>query len=118
MREIKDIEGLDLGIAPAVEILNRHGFITFESCQGGEGHCFHEPTVRFFGSEFDLIRAYEVCSCYGLNVYQAKRVYLKEDVYMNNISEQAMPIGIAWGKPFNELVFVIHSETGTIFLRR
>lgn len=109
--------GIDAGIFGAVKILNLHGFKTFESCEGGEGHCYSEPTIRFFGNEFDLIRAYEICQEYGLNVYEAKRVYIKEDVYENNITEHALPFGRAWGKPFNELVFLNHSKTGTIYLR-
>lgn len=115
-KAIANIEHLDPGIAPVVEILNNHGFKTFESCQGGDGHCFVNPTVRFYGSEFDLIRAYEICQCYRINVYEAKRVFLKSDIYKNNQSEKAMPIGIAWDSPYNELTFVIHSVTGTIFL--
>lgn len=107
---------IDPLILPAVKILNEHGFETFESCQGGEGHCYPEPTIRFFGDEFDLIRAYEICGCYGINVYEVKRVFIKEDVYKENKSKNAMPLGIAWGKPFNEITFVIHNSTGTIFL--
>ena len=103
---------IDAGILPAVEILNKHGFETFESCQGGEGHSFPEPTVRFLGSEFDLIRAYEICECYGLTVLAAKRVYKKADVYISKTKH----IGFAWEKPFNEITFVIHSKTGTISL--
>lgn len=111
------LDYIDKGILPAVEILIKHGFITFESCQGGDGHCFSEPTVRFFGSEFDLIRAYEICRCYGLNVFEAKRVFIKEDIYRDNISEKAMPFGIAWANPFNELTFIIHSRTGSIYFQ-
>lgn len=115
MKNIPD--DIDSLILPAVKILNEHGFETFESCQGGEGHCYSEPTVRFFGSEFDLLRAYEICQCYGLNVSEAKRVFIKEDIYRDNKSANVMPFGVAWGKPFNELTFVIHSKTGTIFFR-
>lgn len=107
---------VDEGIRPVVEILNNHGFKTFESCEGSDGHCYKEPTVRFYGSEFDLIRAFEICQSYRLNVFEAKRVFVKEDVYQFNESKNAMPFGMAWGSPFNELVFAIHSETGTIFL--
>ena len=103
---------IDPLILPAVEILNRHGFDTFESCQGGEGHCYPEPTVRFNGSEFDLIRAYEICKCYNLTVLAAKRVFRKTEVYKND----ATSIGIVWDNPFNEITFVIHSKTGTIYL--
>ena len=38
---------LDAGIAPAVMLLREAGFGTFTSCQGGEGHAFEEPTIRF-----------------------------------------------------------------------
>lgn len=109
---MKFSEYIDPLILPAVEILNKNGFDTFESCQSGEGHCFPEPTVRFWGSEFDLIRAYEICECYGLAVLAAKRVFRKTDFYKDNISLA----GFIWDKPFNEITFVIHSKTGTIFL--
>ena len=45
------IKGLDKGIKPYVATLREHGIETFESCQGGEGHSFLEPTVRFHGDE-------------------------------------------------------------------
>lgn len=32
-----------------METLIAHGIETFESCQGGSGHSFPEPTVRFEG---------------------------------------------------------------------
>ena len=97
-------------------MLINHGFKTFESCQGGKGHCYAEPTVRFHGSEFDLIRAYEICQAYNMVVLEAKRVYRKEDVYEGNVTVNSLPFGIAWSSPFNEITFVIHSKTGTIFL--
>lgn len=110
MKKKNDFSFVDEGIRDAVIILNNHGFKTFESCQGGVGHCFPEPTIRFEGDEFDLIRAYEVCKCYNLNVYEVKRVYRKVDLYDKIIS-----LGDVWDKPFNEIVFLIHSKTGTIF---
>lgn len=113
-QEIKDFE-LDPLIEPAVRILMAHGFKTFESCQGGQGHAFCEPTVRFEGSEYDLLRAYEICQLYKLNVYEAKRVFIKEDIYRDDNSIDTMPIGEAWATPYNELVFVITEKTGTIF---
>jgi hypothetical protein len=93
---------IDPLILPAVEILNKHGFKTFESCQGGEGHCFAEPTVRFEGTEFDLIRAHEVCEFYGLPVSDARRVYRK---ISENIGENT-PLLWRWDTPFNELTFL------------
>ncbi|MES2373778.1 MAG: hypothetical protein V4557_14455 [Bacteroidota bacterium] len=111
-------DNIDEQIRPVVEVLTRHGFKTFESCQGGEGHFFNEPTVRFWGTENDLLKAYEICQCYKIAVFEARRVYGKEDVYVNQGigKENENPIGQAWGIPFNELTFVTHSKTGTIFL--
>jgi hypothetical protein len=41
---------LDRGIRKAVERLQACGIETFESCEGGEGHAFQEPTIRFYGT--------------------------------------------------------------------
>jgi len=106
------LDGLDPEIRPAVEILNKHGFKTIESCQGGEGHCFSEPTVCFEGSEFDLIRAYEICEQYNLCLLEGHRVYRKTPFHD---SDETTEIGITWREPFNEIVFLKHSKTGTIF---
>ena len=38
------------GIRRAVEILQRFGIETFESCEGGIGHSYTEPTVKFYGT--------------------------------------------------------------------
>ena len=95
--------GLDPLIKPAVKILMDHGFKTFESCQGGKGHAFYEPTVRFEGSEFDLVRAFEICRCYGLTPVAARRVYVRCTVYKNDIED----IGESWERPFNEITFLI-----------
>ncbi|MBK9258151.1 MAG: hypothetical protein IPM51_12085 [Sphingobacteriaceae bacterium] len=111
--DVDQIEGLDFGIREAVALLNKYGFETFESCQGGRGHCFDVPTVRFFGDEFDLIRAYELCAMHNLNVSDAKRVYRKTTVY-SDVTD-GISIGNNWDKPFNELEFRLHCQTGTIF---
>lgn len=110
------IADLDELIRPAVILLNKYGFKTFESCQGGEGHCYGDPTVRFEGTEFDLIRAYELCEIHGMNPKAAKRVYWKQDVYFD--TDKWEVIGETWHPPFNELEFVIHRETGTIYRPR
>jgi len=111
---INDWSFIDKGIRPVVELLNKYGFKTFESCEGGEGHCFNEPTVRFYGSEFDLIRAYELCALHKINVYEARRTYRKTDIYKDVNNGES--IGENWDEPFNELTFILHSKTGTIFL--
>ena len=101
-----DVDGLDEGIKDAVRILRTHGFKTFESCQGGEGHCFFEPTIRFEGTEFDLIRAYTICELYNLPVYQVRRVFRKTSIYKDNNSINALPFGEEWDIPFNEITFL------------
>ncbi|MBL7810539.1 MAG: hypothetical protein JNN28_22135 [Saprospiraceae bacterium] len=108
------INSLDEGIRDVVVLLNKYGFKTFESCEGGKGHCYDVPTVRFFGDEFDLIRAYELCTIHRMNVAEAKRVYRKTDVYSEVTN--GVPIGENWDRPFNELTFSVHSNTGTIYL--
>ncbi len=41
---------LDVGIERAVLELRENGINTFESCEGGKGHSYPEPAVRFNGS--------------------------------------------------------------------
>lgn len=110
---VEEIEGLDEGIRPAVEILSKHGFITYESCQGGKGHTYPEATVRFYGGEYDLLRAYDICEIYKLNLIEGKRIFRKEPVYDEN--KNWLELGPAWTIPTNELTFAISSKTGTIF---
>ena len=69
------IEGLDKGIARAVMILRKNGIETFESCQGGKGHAFFEPTVRFHGNKAEGIRAVSVAMNNGLKVSELRRYW-------------------------------------------
>src|ERR1700680_2107984 len=41
---------IDLGIRQAVKRLQEHGIETCESCEGGPGHAYPEPTVAFYGT--------------------------------------------------------------------
>lgn len=66
---------LDPGIARAVEILRAGGIETYESCQGGEGHSFPEPTVRFFGPQSEGFRAFDVAMKHGLPVRNIRRIW-------------------------------------------
>ncbi|MCI1751294.1 MAG: hypothetical protein LKM36_00045 [Flavobacteriales bacterium] len=107
-------EKLDPGIRPAVKLLWEHGFDTIESCQGGEGHCFKHPTIYFFGDEFDAIRAHEICQGAGMIVSSVKRVFRKTDPNLTGLPDN-YPERYIWERPFNEIVFVVHSKTGTIY---
>lgn len=64
---------LDPGIAEAVIVLDEAGVETFESCQGGEGHAFPEPTVRFHGGPAEGLRALSVVLAAGLPVSSLRR---------------------------------------------
>ena len=66
---------LDRGIAAAVELLANAGVETFESCQGGEGHAYPLPTVRFHGPPAEGFRAYAVAVAHGLPVSALARVW-------------------------------------------
>jgi len=66
---------LDSGIESAVLVLRRNGVETFESCEGGEGHSFSEPTVRFHGDGSEGFRALAIAQQNGLRVDQLRRYY-------------------------------------------
>ena len=66
---------LDDGIRELVTILRSEGVETFESCQGGEGHCFPEPTIRFHGSQYEGYRAFGVARMRDLPVEGLSRYY-------------------------------------------
>jgi hypothetical protein len=66
---------LDKGIAAFVEILCKAGVETYESCQGGAGHSFPEPTVRFHGTEAAGWEALAVAMYHALPVYALRRVW-------------------------------------------
>jgi len=70
---------LDPGIATAVLTLSRNGVETFESCQGGNGHAYPEPTVRFHGDVSEGFRAISVAMKAGLPVAELRRVWPIQD---------------------------------------
>ena len=66
---------LDPDIAPYVAALLEAGVETFESCQGGEGHAFPEPTIRFHGLREEGLRAAAAAFEAGLPVSHLRRVW-------------------------------------------
>lgn len=66
---------LDEGIREIVITLVRNGVETFESCEGGAGHCFPEATVRFEGTDSEGLRAASVALAHGLPVRRLRRVW-------------------------------------------
>jgi|SRR5581483_4645315 len=86
-----DLERLDAGIRPVVECLLANGVETFESCEGGEGHAFHEPTVRFHGNHAEGFRVLAIALQHGLRVCELRRYYSIED---------GVPVGPHWEMTF------------------
>jgi hypothetical protein len=66
---------LDAGIEDAVNKLNRAGIETYESCEGGPGHAYPEPTIRFHGERAEGFRALSVALQNNLPVRGLKRVW-------------------------------------------
>jgi hypothetical protein len=66
---------LDPGIARYVEVLWAAGVETFESCEGGLGHAYTEPVVRFFGNQPEGFRALCVALQHGFPVSDLRRFW-------------------------------------------
>jgi hypothetical protein len=88
---------LDRGIARAVRILQAAEIETFESCEGGQGHAFAEPTVRFHGTPEAGWRAMGICLAHGLPVLSLRRVW-----YLLDANE---PTGPDWEITFRVRVY-------------
>lgn len=65
----------DPGIRAVVASLVAAGVETYESCEGGPGHAFAVPTVRFHGERSEGFRALAVCQSLGLPVAELRRVW-------------------------------------------
>jgi len=66
---------LDEGIARAVLLLQQHDIETYESCEGGPGHSYPEPTIRFHGTREAGWRALAVCLAYALPILSLRRAW-------------------------------------------
>jgi len=86
-------ENLDPGIKRWVEILNGQGVMTFESCEGGEGHSFPEPTIRFHGNAAEGFRALTHAMDWGMPVRDLRMVW--------DITE-GLPNGPEWEMTFKK----------------
>lgn len=74
-----DEESIDKGILQAVLTLRKHRVDTFESCQGGVGHCFPEPTIKFHGDKNEGIRVACICLQENLPVFKIGRIFTVDD---------------------------------------
>lgn len=76
MEHAEDFEPpLDPGIRDAVLLLRDDGVETFESCQGGPGHNYPVPTIRFHGGQADGFRVLGLALQSGLPVSDLRRVW-------------------------------------------
>lgn len=66
---------LDPGIEAAVLVLRDAGVETFESCEGGPGHAYPEPTVRFHGDAQTGYEALAAAQRAGLPVATLRRAW-------------------------------------------
>ena len=66
---------LDREISYAVKVLRDAGVETYESCEGGKGHAFLGPTVRFHGDKAAGLRAVSVALQHGLPVSELHRLW-------------------------------------------
>jgi hypothetical protein len=66
---------LDGGIAKTVDRLRSAGVETYESCEGGPGHAYPEPTIAFRGGSGEGWRAMSLCLTWGLPVSELRRVW-------------------------------------------
>jgi hypothetical protein len=82
-RELHFEPPLDDGIRDIVETLISHGVETCESCQGGDGHSYPVPTVRFEGELSEGLRAVSVAIAYGFPVNSLRRVWAIIDGMMH-----------------------------------
>jgi hypothetical protein len=66
---------LDEGIRHYVCVLRSQGIETCQSCEGGHGHSYPEPTIEFHGGPAEGPRAVAVALCYGLPIAELRRVW-------------------------------------------
>ncbi len=79
---------MDPGIAPYVDVLDAAGIETYESCEGGPGHSYAEPAVRFYGAHGEGFRALAVALQHDLPVRAVRRIW--------TVDEDGQPDGPYW----------------------
>lgn len=87
----KGVRVIDAGIRREVRVLCDNGVETTESCEGGRGHSFHEPTVRFRGGQAEGFRALGIALQHGLKVAELRRYWSIEG---------GEPVGPYWEMTF------------------
>lgn len=75
--------GIDLGIRHYVLVLRSQGIETCQSCQGGPGHAYLEPTIEFYGGAGEGPRAVGAALTFGLPVADLRREWNVRDGEMH-----------------------------------
>ena len=70
---------LDKGIRDWVMELRNHNVETCQSCEGGEGHAYFEPTIEFFGGMYSGMKVIGLAIEYGWPIKDVSRVWSIED---------------------------------------
>ena len=70
-----EVDDLDPKIRKIVELLREQGVETYASCQGGTGHPYPVPTVRFHGERGEGFRALAIALQYRLMARRLRRVW-------------------------------------------
>jgi hypothetical protein len=97
--------GLDDGIRDAVVLLTQHGIETYESCEGGVGHSYPEPTVAFHDDNSKGLRALGICVQFGLPVKELQQVW--------QVDQDNAIFQIAWRVVFWKKVYYGRDELDT-----
>lgn len=79
----RGVRRIDPGITREVKVLWENGIETTESCEGGKGHSFPEPTIRFCGGSAEGYRAVSIALQHGLNISELRRVWCIQDGELN-----------------------------------
>ena len=82
---------LDSGIEKAVNLLRDAGIETYESCEGGKGHSYSEPSIRFHGERDQGFKALAVALQNALPVKKLGRIWVIQD---------GEPVGPYWELTF------------------
>ena len=93
----KFLYSLDKGIRRYVEILRDNNVETYESCEGGKGHSYPEPTIRFYGERAEGFRVLSIALQHRLPVSALRRIWQIQD---------GEPVGPDW-----EIIFTNAART-------
>ena len=73
------LRAVDSGIRRFMRLMLAGDFETYESCEGGEGHSFVDPTIRFHGNRGEGFRAFAWLMAHGVEPESLRRFWQIED---------------------------------------